>query len=509
MYMAIHFLRRLFPAHRVTWGECHFISILLTITLLAMTLSLMIGLHQSVWFDEAYSIMLAKQPIDEIMRLTAIDTHPPLYYLLLKAWATLFGWGELALRTLSILAFGGSLIVGGLLMRRLFGARMALFALPFITAAPFLLRYGFEVRMYAIASLIGIAATYILIRALQAKSSRAQWLLYGSYAALVAIGVYTLYYMVLLWAAHALWLLWVSMIEKKPLREWYWAAALMASVVAFLPWLPTFLSQLNNNALTPVVQQLSLIQLLEIVTFNFLYEQAWQVSVATSLAAVYVIGAIIYFAVKAFRMATTEQQKYLVLLVMYIAVPVLLLMLLTLQKPMYVERYLSHVILGGVLFIGISIAITMNKSKSRQMWLAAGLLLLVMLTGTVRLVERGNYNFQRSQYPTAKQVAEHVETSCIGGAAVMAEDPYFATELTYYLPKCPVYFYSDTLELSGGYAMLSNSPYHLGYPVEKIGVASRIFYVYDGESTLQLSPRFRLVSTVSYDALQVQEFIAE
>ena len=58
-----------------------------------MAIGLWIGLRQSVWFDEAYSIMVAKQSVGEAIRLTALDTHPPLYYLFLKAWACLFGWG--------------------------------------------------------------------------------------------------------------------------------------------------------------------------------------------------------------------------------------------------------------------------------------------------------------------------------------------------------------------------------------------------------------------------------
>jgi mannosyltransferase len=508
-YMISQFIKRVLFLKKTSWAERHFILVLLAATLFAMTLSLVIGMQQSVWFDEAYSVMLAKQPIDEILRLTAIDTHPPLYYFLLKGWAAIFGWGELALRSLSILAFGGSLVVGGLLAKRLFGVRAALFALPFLVLAPFLLRYGFEIRMYTIASLIGISATYILVRALQAKSNRVRWVLYGLYAVLVAIGVYTLYYLALLWIAHAVWLLWISLAERKPIRTWYWVPAFAASVVLFMPWLPTFLSQLNNGALTPVVQQLALIQLVEIVTFNFLYEQAWQVSVTASLVVMYVVGALAYFTIKAFKNASMEQRKHLVLMAMYVTVPILLLMLITLRKPMYVERYLAHVIIGGVLFVGVAIAIAIGKSRSRHMWVAAGLLLAVMAIGTTHLVQRGNYNFQRSQQPSAKQVASYVERSCESNTAIVAEDPYYAIELSYYLPNCQIYFFSETAELSGGYAMLSNSPLHLYYPIETVGTAKRLFYVYDGDLTVQLSPRFKTVSERAFDAVNVREFSAE
>jgi len=42
-----------------------------------------------------------------MLRLTALDTHPPFYYLILKMWGNLFGWGELALRSLSAIFMAG------------------------------------------------------------------------------------------------------------------------------------------------------------------------------------------------------------------------------------------------------------------------------------------------------------------------------------------------------------------------------------------------------------------
>jgi hypothetical protein len=297
--------------------------------------------------------------------------------------------------------------------------------------------------------------------------------------------------------------------DKKPFAKWDWLLAYIGSAVLFLPWVPTFISQINNGALTPVVQSLTLDQLLSIVTFNFLYQPSWQVGVAASILVVFVISVIVYFAIKALQNVSIAQRKYLVLLALYVVVPIVLLMLVSLRKPMYVERYLAHVIIGGFLFIGATIAIATRKSASKHIWLAAGMLLVVMTIGTVHLTQIGNYNFQRLQQPTANKVAAYVEPMCSSGAAIVAEDPYFAMELSYYLPNCQVHFYSETAVLSGGYAMLSNSPLHLYYPIETVGAADRIFYIYDGPSTVQLSPRFHLISERTFHEVSVQEFSAE
>ena len=301
-FMIKQTLARLLHLSRPTWAERYFIVILILGAVLAMLISLSIGLAQSVWFDEAYSIMLAKQQAGELLRLTGLDTHPPLYYLLLKAWAGLFGWSEVALRSLSVLAMGGAVIFAGLLVKRLFGVRAALITLPFVVLAPFLLRYGFEIRMYSLASLIGVAATYVLVSALSAKG-RKQWVLYSIYAVLVALGVYTLYYLALLWVAHVVWLLWLWRREKRPLAKAPWLLALAGSVVLFLPWLPTFISQVGNGALAPISQAMTLENILGIISFGFVYQPVWQLTAAVSLLVLFVIITASYVVVRAFKAA--------------------------------------------------------------------------------------------------------------------------------------------------------------------------------------------------------------
>jgi mannosyltransferase len=509
IYMVLQFLKRRFFPKKSTWVERHFVLVLVVSVAFAMTICLLIGLKQSVWFDEAYSIMLAKQPVAELLRLTSIDTHPPFYYLLLKAWASIFGWSELALRSLSILAFGGTLFLAGLLVRRLFSVRVALMTIPFLIVTPFMLRYGFEIRMYAIAALIGITATYVLVVALQAKNSRSQWIWYSAYAALVAAGMYVLYYLALLWCAHVIWLVWKMIKERQSPLLLRWPLAYAGSVFLFLPWLPTFLVQLDNDALSPAVGTLTLEQLMGIVTFNFMYMPVWQPGIIGSLVAIYVIVAVVYFAIKGFKNASVLQRQYLVLFGLYVAIPVLLLMLLSLRKPMYVERYLAHLIIGGMLFIGVSVALTLAKRSSKRQWMAAGVLIAIMAGGSIHLAQIGNYNFQRSQVPSIKSAGIVLQDVCDNRSAVVAKDPYVAIELSYYLPKCQIYFYSETAELSGGYAPLSNSPLRIAEPSDLIGVSARVYYVYDDKPGLTFPASFHVIAEHSFDNLHVQEFSVE
>lgn len=48
--------------------------------------AMVFSIGQSIWFDEGYSILLAKGSWSELFALTAVDAHPPFYYALLKIW---------------------------------------------------------------------------------------------------------------------------------------------------------------------------------------------------------------------------------------------------------------------------------------------------------------------------------------------------------------------------------------------------------------------------------------
>ncbi len=71
--------------------------------ILALGLRLM-PLNQSLWLDEATSALVTRMSLADFFgKFMPGDFHPPLYYLALRAWGTLFGTSEIALRSLSIL----------------------------------------------------------------------------------------------------------------------------------------------------------------------------------------------------------------------------------------------------------------------------------------------------------------------------------------------------------------------------------------------------------------------
>jgi uncharacterized membrane protein len=124
----------------------------------------LVWLTQSYWRDEAFSVLLAQQPIDKIVTITAGDFSPPAYYITLKIWAMLFGYHEIATRSLSLFVWVIHFITIAIYMIR---GRVSLvnklFALSFSTFSPILIYYAFETRMYSIVALFSTISWISLV----------------------------------------------------------------------------------------------------------------------------------------------------------------------------------------------------------------------------------------------------------------------------------------------------------------------------------------------------------
>src|SRR5881628_1109250 len=91
---------------------------------------------QSLWYDEGISAHQLTRSFPEILRASALDTHPPLYYWTLKAWGDVLGPSEVSLRSLSVMWGVLAVVLTWLIGRRLFGTLTATVAAVLLSAAP-------------------------------------------------------------------------------------------------------------------------------------------------------------------------------------------------------------------------------------------------------------------------------------------------------------------------------------------------------------------------------------
>lgn len=183
-----------------------------------------------LWYDENFTLAIARLPLDRMMVAIMGDVHPPLFYLLYRPLALLDlpAW---CMRIPSVLL--------GILSLYLAWRVFSLLVRPEVQRVAFLLfslgasasiYYAQESRMYALLSVLLLAATWSLLE-------RKWWLLAIFNLALLYTQNYGLLFVPGLWLA--------GMIrEVKDWKKLTLAAGL--SALLYIPWVPVLLQQQAN-----------------------------------------------------------------------------------------------------------------------------------------------------------------------------------------------------------------------------------------------------------------------
>jgi len=222
--------------------------------ILALGLRVIRLTYQPLWWDEGWSLYFAANDLGSILELTAVDIHPPLYYLLLKIWTTIFGSSAFSVRFLSVLAGTATVPVLYTTGRRLVGERAGLLAAFLLAISPFHVYYSQEVRMYVLVTLLGLAAFYFALQWKVGSGENGRLGIGLGYVLTATAALYTQYYAIFLLLALNItvlirwWRSWVrtrpaaangsSTIAAHPARALLsWLGAQVAVVVLFLPWI--------------------------------------------------------------------------------------------------------------------------------------------------------------------------------------------------------------------------------------------------------------------------------
>ncbi|MCB0117112.1 MAG: glycosyltransferase family 39 protein, partial [Caldilineaceae bacterium] len=232
----------------------------LLLTLLAFALRLTALDAQSLWYDEGVTAVVAQYDPATLIRWTAADIQPPLYYLVVSAWGQVAGWSEWSLRFVSA-AFGVMLVpLMAALTYALTRRRSAALTAALITALhPLLLYYSQEARMYSMLVVLGVVAGYCGLRIANCElqvanggSPRREWGAWIGYALTATAAVYTHYFAVfLLLAINIAFLLQISprnpqsatRNSQSAIRPFLLANTAVA--VLFAPWISVIVTRLR------------------------------------------------------------------------------------------------------------------------------------------------------------------------------------------------------------------------------------------------------------------------
>ena len=206
------------------------------------------------WSDEAFTLTLVRKPLFNVLRLTARDVHPPLYYVLLKLFLIVtkpFLPVVPAAKLFSVLPLAGICILTATKARVIYGPKTAGLTLLLLIAVPAPIAYALEIRMYSLAAFFTYAGFLTAAAYLQDhEEKRLKGLIAWTLAA-----SYTHYYACIAMAAAFLWVLADALRrggerekdrdDKRPFRHAAWKAAGI-TIALYLPWIIVLLGQLKS-----------------------------------------------------------------------------------------------------------------------------------------------------------------------------------------------------------------------------------------------------------------------
>lgn len=204
----------------------------------------LVAINQSLWLDEAIGAVAVRDLsysglINSFLRS---DNHPPLYYLMLKAWSGLFGYSEVSLRAPSVISGVLTVYVTYLIGKKITGRRfLGVFAGLLLATSPFHIYYSQEARMYALTGLLASLAVYAFLFLLERNDGLFYWILFSLSIASLLFSDYVPVFL--------LPVFWFVGFARKMDKAW-WTKFLLAhaALLAFgLVWLPTFLIQVEKG----------------------------------------------------------------------------------------------------------------------------------------------------------------------------------------------------------------------------------------------------------------------
>src|SRR5579884_1825978 len=232
-------------------------NVLACSVLVGFALRLLLAQRSGLWRDEGLFLFIVRFPTlrDIFHFLHYHESHPPLFYLLMRGWQAVFGPSDAAALALPLLLGALFPIAVFLVGRVLFGLRAALLATVFACVSPGLCAYSAQVRPYSLLPLLCLLSVFFVWQALQGQGKGA-W------------GWYTLVTLCLLYTHNWSWLVllgeWVAvgLAGRLPALQpqgkegkagsGRFVLCQVVLLVGYAPWMPVLLYQARHAGYGPV-----------------------------------------------------------------------------------------------------------------------------------------------------------------------------------------------------------------------------------------------------------------
>jgi mannosyltransferase len=401
---------------------------LLGIFLLGIILRCLFIVRREIQYDDAFSMLLSQQSYPAIIKGTASDTMPPLYYFLLHAWNSLGMqiWWD---RVLSVLLSLAGIWVLYRIVLLLADERAALMAAFFAAISPIQIYHAQDIRMYALLQLTQLAYTFFFIKLfLQDGLNENKGWVWGGLIVSGALSMYT----------HNLAVFFILIPDIILLfyRRWQLLKRLILAQVAIavivLPWLiyvPGQISKIQQAFWTPRPGILEIVQAIMMFTTTLpLPQNMLPLGLSLSITIIIFIGFMLF-------QRQYKGSSYPALIFLGIGLPLELFITSYVMRPVFVPR--GFVVSSMFLYALIGLVLSKGIRKPAGVIITGAFLVCVGIALP--------YQYQFNQFPRSpfKETTQYLEANYSSDTLIVHDNKLSLFPSKIYDANLPQTFLAD------------------------------------------------------------------
>ena len=389
--------------------------------------------NDSIWLDEAFSLSMISQGFIDIIKNTAIDVHPPLYYIILKSftWGINFFlkdniiWASKCFSMLPILLL---IIISYKDISKIFGKRTAFLFNIFILGMPQIIKYAIEIRMYSL-GLLFVTLFYISYIKWDKENTNKNLCKMTIYAALSA---YTHYFAGVSVGCIYIIVLIELLIKKDYRRLKNIIYSLVFLFVSYLPWLVVLGKQIFVVKESYWIENITSDTIKEFLKYPYIVNSS---SILTNIIKILLLITLIIIVLK----RKDKYNKYCIFgFLVPIGTIVIGIIASKIIRPVFISRYMVCSL--GCLWLAVAIRLSSTFTKKLIFYAITIILIITTICTKYKIIE--NENMYQKEKTKLTTYLDDIKSEEI---CMVFDSNQLQRIISYYYPNNETYVYKQEI----------------------------------------------------------------
>lgn len=383
--------------------------------------------HNTIWFDECYSVGMATHNLGDIWNIGGHDVHPVLYYWILNIINMISGGSIIAYRAFSLICIALFGILGYTHIRKDFGEKTGLLFSFFAYFLPSICIFANDIRMYSLAVLLVTILAIYGYRIFKGDTSWKNWIIF-EVTSLACI--YTHYYGLM--AAGLINLIMLINFFKNG-RKQSTIRILIFGILQFLlyvPWLLYFIAQIKHVSKGFWIGFEFPDTLMELISFQFIGNINYYIGFVFSIIIYIYLGIKLHKTIKNKENILPVKLSIGIYIVVIIAA---LIVTIFAKTSILYYRYL-FVITGLYIF---TLSFIISKEQNKKIIIVICSITLILGIASNSILVKDNYSKENSK------PIEYLKSQIQDGDFIVYTDISVGSVMAVNFPNNTQYFYNE------------------------------------------------------------------